>query len=174
MTADGGFRDQLTLSLPRLRRFAWGLAGSAEAGDDLLQAACERAIAREHQWQPGTSVERWMYRIIRTVHIDERRGEAVRARHLRVVQEQAAVPETGTPPPELRMQLLQVRSAMGELPTEQSEALMLVAVEGYSYREAAKMLELPIGTVASRVTRAREALVRLLGEQGSEADASGP
>ncbi len=163
----GGFsaefqRDLISL-LPRLRRFAWGLCGNRDHADDLVQAACERAMTRAHQWQHGTRLDSWMFQIIRSLYIDGRRSEAVRVRHLETVASSDLHPheEAG---PDVNMQLEQARRAIVQLPEDQRSAFLLVAVEGYSYREAAALVGVPIGTVASRVTRARDALLGLLRE----------
>ncbi len=154
--------------LPRLRRFARGLTGSAEDADDLVQAACERAITRLHQWQPGTRLDSWMYRIIQTIRLDQLRAHGVRQRHLEAVQmEQEEHLANGDTEMETNLTLDRVRAAMERLPEEQRAVLMLICVEGYSYREAAEVVGAPIGTVTSRLTRARVALERMLenGEQ---------
>lgn len=161
--ADQELRRELVTLLPRLRRFAWGVCGNPELADDLVQAACERAISRAHQWQPGTRLDSWLFQIIRSLHIDGRRSASVRIRYLETVYEETIeVPRNS--PQEIHLQLQQVRSAISRLPLEQRTALLLVAVEEYSYREAAELLGIPIGTVASRVTRARESLLYLLRE----------
>lgn len=153
-------RDMVSL-LPRLRRFAWGLCGNRDGADDLVQAACERAMTRVHQWQHGTRLDSWLFQIIRTLYIDGLRSEAVRVRHLETVASSDIHPheEAG---PEVQMHLEQARRAIARLPEDQRSAFLLVAVEGYSYREAAEIIGVPMGTMASRVTRARDALLSVL------------
>lgn len=161
----GGFSDQLIAVLPRLRRFARGLSGSAAEADDLVQAACERALARQHQFQEGTRFDSWMFRIVQTIWIDQLRARDVR-------KEDADVPEQrlGTDEPvrrvEARLALAEVRRAVDRLPTEQRTTLMLVTVEGLSYREAAEVAGVPVGTIMSRLARARIALNQLLAGSG--------
>ena len=156
-----GFGDQLIAALPRLRRFARGLTGSASEADDLVQAACERALAREHQFQEGTRFDSWMFRIVQTIWIDQLRARDVR-------KEDADVPEQrlGTDEPvrrvEARLALAEVRRAVDRLPAEQRTTLMLVTVEGLSYREAAEAAGVPVGTIMSRLARARIALQQQL------------
>jgi RNA polymerase sigma-70 factor (ECF subfamily) len=75
---DGAVQAELVALLPRLRRFARGLAGAPDQADDLVQAACERAIARIHQWTPGTRLDSWMFRIVQTIWLDEKRAQRVR------------------------------------------------------------------------------------------------
>lgn len=158
---DSLFRSQLVALLPRLRRFARGLSGSADRADDLVQAACERALARMEQWTPGTRLDSWMYRIVRTIWIDELRARAVRDRaHEREdLSEQVVDGERNM---EAKLTMEAVRGAVDLLPPEQRETLMLIAVEGVSYKEAADIMDIPIGTVMSRLARARAGLTRLM------------
>jgi RNA polymerase sigma-70 factor, ECF subfamily len=151
------FSDQLIAVLPRLRRFARGLTGSASEADDLVQAACERALAREHQFQEGTRFDSWMFRIVQTIWIDQLRSRDVR-------KEDGDVPEQrlGTDEPvrrvEARLALVEVRRAIDRLPPDQRSTLMLVTVEGLTYKEAADVAGVPVGTIMSRLARARMAL----------------
>ena len=155
--ASARFSDQLIAVLPRLRRFARGLTGSAAEGDDLVQAACERALAREHQYQEGTRFDSWMFRIVQTIWIDQ-----IRARDVRKEDGDAAAERLGSDAPvrriEARLALAEVRQAMGRLPPDQRAVLMLVTVEGLSYKEAAAAAGVPVGTIMSRLARARIAL----------------
>lgn len=151
------FSDQLIALLPRLRRFARGLAGSVAEADDLVQAACERALTRAHQFQEGTRFDSWMFRIVQTIWIDQ-----LRARNIRKEGKEDDGLHIGTDESmrraEARLALDEVRTALGELPAEQRAALMLVTVEGLSYKEAAEIAEVPVGTIMSRLARARVAL----------------
>jgi RNA polymerase sigma-70 factor (ECF subfamily) len=149
--------DQLIAVLPRLRRFARGLAGSAVEADDLVQAACERALTRAHQFQEGTRFDSWMFRIVQTIWIDQLRSRDTR----REEAEEHGV-NVGTDEPgrrvEARLALQEVRTALEELPLEQRAALLLVTVDGLSYKEAAEVADVPVGTIMSRLARARVAL----------------
>ncbi len=151
------FSDQLIAVLPRLRRFARGLTGSAAEADDLVQAACERALTRTHQFQEGTRFDSWMFRIAQTIWIDQ-----LRSRNIRKEASEDEGLHVGTDEPlrrvEARLALAEVRAALGELPPEQRAALMLVTVDGLSYKEAADIAEVPVGTIMSRLARARVAL----------------
>jgi len=163
--ADSEFNRELVAALPRLRRFAYGLAGSIEEGDDLVQSACERALRNQDQFQPGTRLDSWMYRIVQNVWID-----ALRRRKHRGTE--AADPEVLESHPggdaaaesEARLTLAEVRRAIARLPEDQRAVLLLVTVEGVAYREAARILDIPIGTVMSRLARARLALGKALEE----------
>jgi RNA polymerase sigma-70 factor (ECF subfamily) len=151
------FGDQLIAVLPRLRRFARGLSGSLADADDLVQAACERALARQHQFQEGTRFDSWMFRIVQTIWIDQ-----VRSRDVRKEGGDIAEDRLGSDEPvrrvEARLALTEVRRALDRLPPDQRAALLLVTVEGLSYKEAAEVVQVPVGTIMSRLARARIAL----------------
>jgi RNA polymerase sigma-70 factor, ECF subfamily len=155
--ADRGFSDQLIAVLPRLRRFARGLTGSSVDADDLVQAASERALARRHQFQEGTRFDSWMFRIVQTIWIDQ-----IRSREVRKEQSDLGEDRLGSDEPvrriEARLALSEVRQAVDYLPPDQRAALMLVTVDGLSYKEAAEILQVPVGTIMSRLARARAAL----------------
>ena len=157
------FEEELVELLPRLRRFARGLAQNASDADDLCQAAIERALKSCEQWQQGTRLDSWMYRITRNLWIDHRRVAGRRGVHTPI---DAVTQIAGDGIAELEAGALRgdVDGAMARLPDEQREVVMLVLVEGYAYREAADILEVPIGTVTSRLARGRETLMHLLGE----------
>lgn len=167
------FSDQLVAVLPRLRRFARGLTGSAVEADDLVQAACERALSRAHQFQAGTRFDSWMFRIVQTVWIDQ-----LRARGTRRTEGGDEALDVGTDESarrvEARLALREVQSAIATLPPEQRLTLLLVTVEGLSYKEAAEVAAVPVGTIMSRLARARVALLAKLGGdalRGSTEDA---
>lgn len=152
-------RDQIVSLLPRLRRFAMALAKSPDRADDLVQAACERALGRLHQWTPDTRLDSWMFRIMQTVWIDRCRAESKREGAAQVeTMEQLLVGEDGEATAHGRLELLQIRKLIAALPDEQRSVLALVSIEGCSYREAAEILKIPIGTVMSRLARARRTL----------------
>ena len=148
--------------LPRLRRFARGLAGSAADGDDVLQSAIEKALSRSEQFRPGTRLDSWMFRIIQTTWLDRRRSAEVRlASGGSAALEQIEGADQARQI-EARSTLRSVERLIARLPEEQRAVLMLVTVEGVSYREAAEILAVPIGTVMSRLARARLALGQAL------------
>jgi len=163
--ASARFSEQLIAVLPRLRRFARGLAGAAADADDLVQAACERALARAHQFEEGTRFDSWMFRIVQTIWIDQLRAREVRKEDGDVAEERlgsdAAVRRV-----EARLALAEVRQAIQLLPPDQRTVLMLVTVEGLSYKEAATVADVPVGTIMSRLARARTALQRHLDAGG--------
>jgi RNA polymerase sigma-70 factor (ECF subfamily) len=152
-------RDQMVQLLPRLRRFATGLTGSVASGDDLVQDTVERALRNLHQWEPGTRLDSWMFRIAKNRFLDIRRSQKRSGIAAMDVPEDApAVVSDGARGTEAHLMLGGVVQALAGLPAEQREALLLVAIEGLSYRDAADILEIPIGTLTSRIARAREAL----------------
>lgn len=144
--------------LPRLRGFARALARSQDAADDLVQATCEKALRHGESWTPGTRLDSWLFRIMRNHWIDTvRRGRPETP--LDGAEADALPSEDGRRTVEARLALADVRAITDALPDEQRMVLMLVCVEEMSYREAADLLDVPIGTVMSRLARARAALV---------------
>jgi RNA polymerase sigma-70 factor (ECF subfamily) len=160
MTAATDIREELLGLLPRLRRFSRALTRHEADADDLLQVAIERALKNMAQWQKDTSLDRWMYRIIRNAWIDEIRSRRRRGPHLDVDELADFVPGVSG---DAVSDALSVQQAMERLPEDQRTAVTLVLVEGLSYKEAAEVMEVPIGTLTSRLARGREALQALLG-----------
>lgn len=158
------FEEELVELLPRLRRFARGLTRHRSDADDLCQAAIERALKSRDQWQQGTRLDSWMYRITRNLWIDERRAAGRRGVHTPIDDAVTQVAGEGVAEVEAGALRSDVDGAMARLPGEQREVVMLILVEGYAYREAAEILDVPVGTVTSRLARGREALMFYLGE----------
>ena len=158
-------RAELVSLLPRLRRFAYGLTGDTHSADDLVQAGCVKALERWHQWQPGTSLASWMFRILQTTWLDE-----YRARQRQKTDTTDELPEImgedGRLVVEQRSDARAVRRAVAELPEDQRAVVMLVTVDGLSYKDAAEALGVPMGTVMSRLARARAKLADALGTKG--------
>jgi RNA polymerase sigma factor (sigma-70 family) len=152
---------QLATLLPRLRRFARALTRSRDDADDLVQAAVERALDKAALWQPGTRLDSWMFRLMKNAWIDELRG---RQRAAEVLLPEEAGEHAGHDPTAAQLDRLALHKALAQLGDDQRLAVGLVLVEGLSYQEAAAVLEIPIGTLTSRLARGREALLRLLGE----------
>jgi RNA polymerase sigma-70 factor, ECF subfamily len=152
--------DQLVALLPRLRRFARTLARNVHDADDLVQLAVERALTRLDQWRPGTRLDSWMYGILRNAWIDETRS---RRRRDKVLAPEALGEHVADGASEAHIHRLSIEAAMERLPEEQRLAVALVLVEGLAYKEAAEVLDVPIGTVTSRLARGREALEAMLG-----------
>lgn len=156
------FEDSVLALLPRLRRFAIGLSRDPADGDDLCQMTIERVLSRRESYEPGTRLDSWMYRIMRNLWIDERR--AAQRRSQTFVSEEAGVAIGALGAQDAAVELGDVGRAMASLPDDQREAVLLVMVEGYTYREAAEIVGCPVGTMNSRLVRGRDALLAKLGE----------
>jgi len=160
----GGFELELAGLLPRLRRFARSLTYDHADADDLVQLSLERALNARAQWQPGTRLDSWMYRIMKNAWIDETRARSRRRRTFATAEAGAHVGVDARPALEARIEVGHVERAMARLPDEQRLAVALVLVEELSYKEAAAVLDVPMGTLTSRLVRGRQALMVGLGE----------
>ena len=159
-----GFNNQLVTLLPRLRRFAYALTAGGPDADDLVQAACERALSRKNQWRKGSRLDSWLFKIMSRLRIDTYRSKDFKL--VRQLQDETTVPDNGLTPEEevdTKARLKQVILAMDQLSEQDKAMLALVCLEGYSYRDTATMLDIPIGTVMSRLARARKKLVKMVG-----------
>jgi len=153
--------------LPRLRAFALRLSGDHHDAEDLVQFACMRALERAHQLQPGSSPLSWTFAIVHSSWINEVRSRQVRSRS-RVAWDDTiieSVSDPSAPTPETELLHRQILAALSTLPEGQREVMLLVAIERFSYKEAAEILEVPIGTVMSRMSRARQAMGALFEER---------
>lgn len=159
---DPQIEKEIIALLPRLRRFTLALTRSAAAADDLAQATLERAIANLDRWEPGTRLDSWMYRIAHNLFRNDRRNAATRGSKLEVVAYEIERTTDGERAAMARLEFKAVGAAIAQLPGEQREALLLVAVEGLSYREAAEITGTSVAAVTSRIARAREALRQVI------------
>jgi RNA polymerase sigma-70 factor, ECF subfamily len=169
-------RQTLPAVLPRLRRFARTLTRNVHDADDLVQNAVERALLRAAQWRAPPSgatseqieagVRSWMFGIVKNAWIDNRR--AYRRERVVVVGDDERMNEVADGSHAAMQDRLSLAAAMQQLPDEQRLAVSLVLVEGLSYSEAAEIIEVPVGTLTSRLSRGREALAALLGEEPLE------
>jgi RNA polymerase sigma-70 factor (ECF subfamily) len=164
-------RERMVAVLPRLRRFAYALTGNAEQGDDLVQDACLRALSRIDQWQPGTRLDSWMYRIAQNIWLDRVRASKVRGEVVDVEVAETIAGSDGRAVTEGGLTLQAVAAALARLPAEQRAVVALICVEGASYKEAAEIIGVPIGTVMSRLARARRALAAVLNQPELPQDA---
>jgi RNA polymerase sigma-70 factor (ECF subfamily) len=146
-----------------LRRFALSLSRNPTDADDLTQETLEKALRARNQWQAGTRLDSWLYRIMRNAWVDTRRARARTARATAPEEEGAQVGQDPRPGLEATLEADRVRRAMDQLPDDQRAAVALVLVEGCSYGEAAAVLNIPVGTLSSRLVRGRAALLALLG-----------
>ena len=154
------FLDQLEACVPALRRYARALTRSADLADDLVQDCLERAISRRGLFRPSGPIRAWLFTILLNLH-----RNALRASHRRgETLDIDTIPEPAIPAPQPgHIALAELARTIDTLPLEQKEALLLVALEGMAYQEAADILEIPIGTLMSRLGRARAALRVLTG-----------
>lgn len=159
-----GLEHEMVELLPRLRRLARALTRDATDADDVVQLTLERAIARQHQWRPGTRLDSWMFGIMKNAWIDETRARKRHGAVLAPAEEGEHVGDDGAGIMEARLAVGEVRRAMASLPAEQRIAVALVLIEGLSYKDAAEVLEIPLGTLASRIVRGRTALMAQLQE----------
>jgi len=155
--------DQLVAFLPNLRRFAISLCRSREIADDLVQGACERALANAGSFVPGTRFDAWMFQILRNLWIDRLRRQNTAGIPDAIEQRHDLIGSHGERDAEARLTLKSVSDAIAELPDGQREVLLLVCVEELSYQEAADVLGVSIGTVMSRLARARINLAQATG-----------
>jgi RNA polymerase sigma-70 factor (ECF subfamily) len=163
--------DQIVALLPRLRRFALTLTRHPEDGDDLVQMTVERALPRLDSWKEGSRLDSWLFKIMQNIWIDQLRSRRTRGTPANDVDLGALPGLDGRAAAESRLTLDDTLKAVMRLPDEQRSALLLVAVEGHSYREAAEVLQVPIGTIMSRIARARLSLEALSGDLGPASEA---
>jgi len=160
------FSDDLLALLPRLRRFARRLTGSRDQADDLLQACCERALSRQHQWQPGSRLDSWVFTIMRSIQVNDLKAST----HLRArksLELDAEIPDEKGSTPERDILHNEVFERVNALPKLQQTAIVLVYVEGYKYQEAADLLGIPLGTLMSRLARAKAQVGKWISEGGN-------
>jgi len=146
--------------IPRLRRYARALTRNAERADDLVQETLLRAISKRHLWQMGTDLRAWLFTIMHNQHVNLVR-RAVRD-ETAIDIEQLSTSLAAISDPTASRQLRELERALGCLPEEQRAVILLVGLEGMSYEAAAQILNVPIGTVRSRLSRGRDELRRLL------------
>ncbi len=158
------FGGLLEHEIPRLRRYARALTRDATRADDLVQSCLLRALAKSHLWQPGTDLRAWLFTILHNQHVNDVR---------RAVREGINIPVEDVAPlltvPSTQGAALQLRDldrAMSQLPEEQHQVLLLVGLEGMRYEEVAVVLDVPVGTVRSRLSRGRDMLRHLLDMKG--------
>lgn len=155
------FHQLVEQEIPRLRRYARALTRSAERADDLVQDTLLRALAKAHLWQPGTDLRAWLFTVMHNQHVNLVR-RAMRDEGAVDIDQLSASLVATTDPTGTR-QLRELDRALGCLPEEQRAVILLVGLEGMSYEAASEVLNVPIGTVRSRLSRGRDALRRLMG-----------
>ena len=159
MTLEPSVREAMLSAVPSLRAFAISLSGNVDRADDLVQETMLRALANIHSFQPGTNMSAWLFTILRNLFRSE-----YRKRRREVEDTDGSYADTLKSQPEQgsRLEFNEFRAALDKLPPDQREALILVGASGFSYEEAAAICETPVGTIKSRVNRARTRLSTLL------------
>ena len=145
--------------LPELRRFAYSLTCDRDAADDLTQSALERALSKSSAWDSARPLKFWVFRIARNLWLDQLRAEKVRGNTEDIDDAEVNIADDNLATMHTTQELREVTDKMRELPEDQRLVLALVAVEGYSYKETAELLDIPVGTVMSRLSRARKTLI---------------
>lgn len=140
--------------LPRLRRYARAMIGDRAAADDLVQDTLERAWSRIAQWRPGSDLRAWLFGIMHNLRVDQLRRSGLATSSL----DDEAVDVPIRPTQSDRLEVMDLESAIRQLPEEQRQILLLVALEEMSYADIAALLGIPVGTVMSRLSRGRERL----------------
>ena len=158
------FARLLEVEIPRLRRYARALTRDMSRADDLVQSCLTRAVAKQHLWQPGTDLRAWLFTILHNQHVNDVR-RSVREGVNVPVEEMAPV-LTVSSNAIAALELRDLEAAMAKLPQEQRQVILLVGLEGMSYENAAEILDTPIGTVRSRLSRGRDALRQLMDMSG--------
>ena len=163
------FARLLEEQIPRLRRYARALTRDVNRADDLVQSCLVRAIAKQHLWERGTNLRAWLFTIMHNQHVNDVR-HSVREGNSVELDEAPELTTQGNAI--VSLELRDLERAIGKLPPEQREVILLVGLEGMAYEEVATVLEIPVGTVRSRLSRGRDQLRRLMGvEESAEADA---
>ena len=152
-------QEQIVALLPRLRRFARNLARNPHDADDVVQIAVERALQRREQWRSDARLDSWLFKILRNAWIDEVRS---RGRRAKIFMPEEHGEQVGEASMEREIDRWTAETALTRLPEDQRLAVSLVLIEGLSYKDAAEVLEVPIGTLTSRLARGREALQGML------------
>jgi RNA polymerase sigma-70 factor (ECF subfamily) len=157
------FSEDLVALLPNLRRFALSLCRRADLADDLVQITAEKAFAARDRFDPATRLDAWLFRILRNAWIDHARRITTQGTTIDVYDSADTLTFDGVRHTENVILLRKTERAMAELPEDHREVMLLICVEELSYREAADIIGVPIGTVMSRLARARLALAEKVG-----------
>lgn len=153
------FKRELTEVIPHLRAFARGLCGRPDLADDLVQETLLKAWAAQQRFEPGTSMRAWTFVILRNAYLTDMRRNRFRGEYDEAVAERTLTAPAGQEAP---LHLADMHRALLTLPPERREALLLVGAGGFSYEEAAEICQCAVGTIKSRVGRARAALTRMI------------
>ena len=165
MTIDEGVRNAVLAAVPSLRAFAISLSGNVDRADDLVQETLMRALANIHSFQPGTNMPAWLFTILRNLFRSEYRK---RRREVEDATGMYADSLKSQPEQMGRIEFEELREALAKLAPDQREAVILVGASGFSYEEAAAICGSAVGTIKSRVNRARARLAKLMSIDGSD------
>ena len=160
------FRNDLVKELPYLRRFARGLCGDSALADDLVQDCVERALVKSHLYDPARPLRGWLYAVLRNIYVSNwrRNSKFTGAKHIDDLEGlEGSVP----PEQESNFSVSLITNALDTLPAQQREVLVLISLEDVSYQQAAEIIGVPIGTIMSRLSRARAHLQNILEERGT-------
>jgi RNA polymerase sigma-70 factor (ECF subfamily) len=150
--------SQVAQHIPRLRRYARALAGDRSAADDLVQDTLERALSRFHLWRQGSDLRAWLFTIMHNIYVNQARS---RMRHPHETLDEPSADALQAREPDWG-ELRDIEDALSRLPDEQRAVVLLVGLEQFTYEEAAQVLDIPLGTVMSRLSRGRERLRLML------------
>jgi RNA polymerase sigma-70 factor (ECF subfamily) len=165
MSLDDQTRDTMLSAIPNLRAFAISLSGNVDRADDLVQETILRALANIDSFQPGTNMSAWLFTILRNLFRSEYRK---RRREVEDATGMYAESMKSQPEQSSRLEFEELRTALAQLPDDQREAVILVGASGFSYEEAAAICGCAVGTIKSRVNRARNRLAELMSIEGLE------
>jgi RNA polymerase sigma-70 factor, ECF subfamily len=157
------FAGLLEEQIPRLRRYARALTRNPDKADDLVQATLVRAIAKQHLFKPDTNLRAWLFTLLHNQHVNDVRRSANQGVSINI--DDAVGDLRAVTDPSASRQLTELDQAIGKLPVEQRQAILMVGLEGMAYEEVAAILMVPVGTVRSRLSRGRSTLRRLMGTE---------
>jgi RNA polymerase sigma-70 factor (ECF subfamily) len=160
------FARMLEAEIPRLRRYARALTRDIVRADDLVQSCLTRAVAKQHLWQYGTDLRAWLFTIMHNQHVNDVRRGVREGNNVELTEASTLAVESNAVP---TLELRDLETAIGKLPPEQRQVILLVGLEGMAYEEVAKVLKVPVGTVRSRLSRGRDQLRLLMGMEEERA-----
>jgi RNA polymerase sigma-70 factor, ECF subfamily len=160
------FRKDLITELPFLRRFARGLCGDASLADDLVQDCVERALVKSHLYDPARPLRAWLYAVLRNIYVSNWRRNAKHS-HAKELDDLQGFEGAVLPEQESNFSVALITDALDTLPVQQREVLILISLEEMSYQQASEIIGVPIGTIMSRLSRARAHLQNILEERGT-------
>ena len=165
MKADPGVRETMLAAVPGLRAFAMSLCGKIDRADDLVQETLLRALSNIDSFEPGTNMSAWLFTILRNLFRSEYRK---RRREVEDADGRFSASLKSQPDQPSHIEFDEFRAALAQLPPDQREALVLVGASGFSYEEAAQICGSAVGTIKSRVNRARARLAELMSIEGAD------